>query len=100
MNFARFAFSETGGALYVLGGHCVGVRIARFADVVQEYFHAFRKKGMPLRSSMKLTGSPIATRSPSMRAVRRFPSSREMIASWYGASATNCSGGANTTVSV
>ena len=35
MNFPHFAFYKAPGSLDVLFGHCVGVRIARLADVVE-----------------------------------------------------------------
>src|SRR5207302_1877648 len=92
-DLAHFAFGEARGALDVLFGHRVGVRVAGFAEVVEKDFHLAAdarrrtriqmrlKNGMPSRDSADSTLSPIATRSPVTRAVRRLPSSSVTITS-------------------
>src|SRR4029078_1576588 len=40
VNLTHLAFGETRGALDILLGHGIGVRIARLADVIEQEFHA------------------------------------------------------------
>ncbi len=64
------------------------------------YSGNFRNQGTPARGSTSMTRSPIATVSPSTRAVTRPSPSSETMITWYGASFANLSGAALTIVSV